>query len=68
MNYCITHMCWTDVCISDCNNKETRLSSRVANNIAASSATRGWNNCDLLLRVDGKGVGNGSTGNTAIDF
>lgn len=59
-----THICSTDVCISDCNSSVTKLSSRVASKIAASSATRGWNNWDLLLRVDGKGVGSGNTGNT----
>lgn len=40
------------------------MSSWVASKMAASSATRGWNSCDLLLRVDGRGVGSGNTGNT----
>lgn len=48
----------------DCNSNETKLSSLVASNIAASSATRGWKSCDLLFNVDGKGVGSGNTGNT----
>lgn len=43
----------------------TKLSSCVARRMAASSATRGWNNCDLLFSVDGNGVGSGNTGNTA---
>lgn len=40
------------------------MSSWVASKMAASSATRGWKSCDLLLRVDGRGVGSGNTGNT----
>lgn len=57
-------MCDTDVCIRDWISKDTKFSSRVANRIAASSATRGWNNCDLLLSVAGSGAGRGNTGNT----
>lgn len=59
-----SYMCCTEVCIRDCNSNETKLSSLVASKIAASSATRGWKSCDLLFNVDGKGVGNGNTGNT----
>lgn len=63
-----SYICWTEVCISDCNNNDTKLSSLVASNMAASSATLGWNNWDLLFNVDGKGVGSGSTGSTEIIF
>lgn len=42
----------------------TRFSSLKLRRLLASSATRGWNNSDLLLSVCGRGEGNGISGNT----
>lgn len=46
----------------------TRFSSLKLRRLLASSATRGWNNNDLLLSVCGRGEGNGISGNTKIQI
>lgn len=59
---------WSDVvCDNELANSGTRFSSRKFNKLLASSATRGWNNNDLLLSVCGSGEGKGISGNTTIE-
>lgn len=56
---------WSDeVFINDWISCGTKASSRRLSKMSASSATRGWNNKDLLPNVWGIGEGNGISGNT----